>query len=93
MFKISVTTNKTKPKANAESVSGELNSKSPTKAFTIVTVTVVISSSGFHDKFGRYSAAITTTIVSPNAFDNASSEAEIIPGIADGNTISFIVSA
>ena len=37
---------------NADRVSGELNSKSPTNEFTIVTVTVVISSNGFHDRFG-----------------------------------------
>ena len=35
----------------ADSVSGELNSKSPTNEFTIVTVTVVMSSNGFQDKF------------------------------------------
>jgi hypothetical protein len=57
MFRIKVTTNNTNPNANAERVSGELNSKSPTNAFTIVTVTVVISSNGFHDKFGLNPAA------------------------------------
>ena len=60
--------------------------------YTIVTVTVVISSSGFHERFGLNPAAITTIIVSPNAFERASSEAEIIPGIADGKTIFLIVS-
>ena len=79
IFKIRVTTNSTNPNANAERVSGELNSKSPTSAFTIVTVTVVISSSGFQERFGRRPAAITTTIVSPKAFDKARSDAEIIP--------------
>ena len=43
MLRIKVTINKINPNANAERVSGELNSKSPTNELTIVTVTVVIS--------------------------------------------------
>src|SRR5574344_2719127 len=92
IFKIKVTINNINPKAKAERVSGELNSKSPTKLFTIVTVTVVISSSGFQERFGLKPAAITTIIVSPKARESARSDAEIIPGIALGITIFFIVS-
>ena len=44
IFKIRVTTNRINPNAKADRVSGELNSKSPTNEFTIVTVTVVMSS-------------------------------------------------
>jgi len=87
-----VTTNSISPKANAERVSGELNSKSPTREFTIVTVTVVISSNGFQDKFGLSPAAITTIIVSPIAFEKPRIQAEMIPGRAEGNTIFLIVS-
>src|SRR5574344_1457229 len=92
IFKIKVTINSISPKAKALKVSGELNSKSPTKLFTIVTVTVVISSSGFHERFGLKPAAITTIIVSPKARDSARSDADIIPGIALGITIFLIVS-
>ena len=87
MLSTNVTINSTNPKANAESVSEELNSKSPTNEFTIVTVTVVISSSGFHERFGLNPAAITTIIVSPKALDKPSNDAEIIPGIAEGKTM------
>ena len=92
IFRISVTANNINPNANADSVSGESNSKSPTSELTIVTVTVVISSNGFIDKFGLKPAAITTIIVSPKAFESPRSDAEIIPGSADGKTISLIVS-
>lgn len=92
IFKISVIIKRASPKAKADSVAGELNAKSPTSEFTMVTVAVVISSNGFKERLGLSPAAITTIIVSPKAFEKAKRIAEIMPGIAEGRTILFITS-
>ncbi len=91
-FKKSVIANKTKPKAKADKVSGELNSKSPTRAFTMLTVTVVMSCKGLKERFALNSAAMTTIMVSPKAFERANKQAEIMPGSAVGSTMSCTTS-
>ena len=92
MLRVSVNTNSVSPRANATSVCGELNSRSPVSWLTIFTVIVVTGSSGLSVRFAAMPAASTTIMVSPMAREAASSTAPTIPGSAAGSTTRRMVS-